>query len=135
MITTSSELTLSMATAFGVYMIAGGLSGILARDRWVAIIDDLDGHAALIFIGSALVYVLGVVIVLTHNIWTDLLAGFISLVGWVAAVEGLLGIAFPKALLGLASTMARPQLITVFAFSTIALGALLTLIGLSGIVG
>ncbi len=134
MITTSSELTLSMATAFGLYMIAGGVSGIVARDRWIAMIDDFNGHAALIFIGSAFVYVVGVVIILTHSIWTDLLAGFISLVGWVAAVEGLLGIAFPKALLGLASTMARPQFIKIFAFSTIALGALLTVLGLSGTV-
>ena len=135
MITTSSELTLSLATAFGLYMIAGGLSGILARERWVAIIDDLDAHAALTFFGGILAFVTGVAIVLAHNIWTDSLAGFISLVGWVAAVEGLLGIAFPKALLSLASAMARPRLMTAFAYGTTALGALLTLIGLTGTVG
>ena len=52
MITTSTVLTLSLAKAFGVYMIAGGLSGLLARDRWEAILVNFREKAGLTYISD-----------------------------------------------------------------------------------
>ena len=134
MMTTSSELTLQLATAFGAYMIAGGLGGLISRDRWIAFINDFDGASALAFITGVFVYVVGVAIILAHNVWTDFVAGLISLVGWVAAAEGLILIAAPGVLLSFSKLFLRPALITGFAAFTVIGGVLLVIAGLTGTV-
>ena len=132
MITTQSSLTLSLATAFGVYMIAGGLSGLIGRDRWSATLENFRGKAGLTFISGVFVYVLGATIIIVHNHWTDLLAGFISLFGWVAAIEGLIIIAMPEPLLNWAISMTKPGLVRIFAIGVIIFGVLLVVLGLTG---
>ena len=135
MITVSTELTLDIAKAFGVYMIAGGLSGLIAPGRWVGVIDEFKDRPGLTYMSGVFVYVIGVAIIFAHNIWTDALSGFISFVGWAAAFEGLLIIALPNLLLNFVKAILRPWLITAFAISVIILGVLLTAIGFTGAVG
>lgn len=135
MITTSTVLTLSLAKAFGVYMIAGGLSGLLARGRWEAILVNFREKAGLTYISGVFVFTLGVAIILAHNIWTDPLAVIVSLVGWVAAAEGLVLIAFPDPLLKWASSFVRPGAVKAFAVFTIVFGAVLLVLGLTGTAG
>lgn len=134
MFTTAAMLTLSLAKVMGVYMIFGGLSGFIARDRWSAVLEDCQRSAGLTYIGGVFVFVLGVAIVLAHNIWTDLLSGFISLFGWVAAIEGLVFIAFPGPLLRWSASMLRPFFITAFSVFTITLGVVLLVAGFTGTV-
>ena len=133
MITTSTVLTLSLAKAMGVYMIAGGLSGVLlGRDRWNKILDEFYGNAAITYIAGFFAFVLGVAIIMAHNIWTDPLAGFISLVGWVSAIEGAIIIAYPDPLMNFSKSLAKPGFIRVFAILIIIAGVLLLFAGLTG---
>jgi hypothetical protein len=135
MITTSTVLTLSLAKAFGVYMIAGGLSGLLARDRWEAILVNFREKAGLTYISGVFVFTLGAAIIMVHNIWTDPLAIFISLFGWVAAAEGLVLIAYPEPLLKWAASFVRPGAVRAFAIFTIVFGLVLLFLGLTGRAG
>lgn len=135
MITTSTVLTLSLAKAFGVYMIAGGLSGLLARDRWDAILVNFREKAGLTYISGVFVFTLGAAIIMVHNIWTDPLAIFISLFGWVAAAEGLVLIAYPEPLLKWAASFVRPGAVRAFAIFTIVFGLVLLFLGLTGRAG
>ena len=135
MITTSTVLTLSLAKAMGVYMIAGGLSGLLARDRWAAILDSFRENAGLTYMSGLFVFALGAVVILAHNTWTDPLAIVVSLFGWVAAIEGVVIIAYPDPLLKWSASMLRPAMVTGFAIFTIVAGAILLLLGLTGTAG
>ena len=135
MIEVSSPLTLQIATAFGVYMLVAGSTGIFARDRWVAIIDGFEDAPALTYFTGVFVFILGVVIILVHNIWTDFLSGFISFVGWAAAIEGLVLIVLPEPLIKFSQSIMRPSIITGFAIFTIVLGGVLLFAGLTGTTG
>jgi len=135
MITTSTVLTLSLAKAFGVYMIAAGLSGLVARERWQAILTNFREKAGLTYISGVFVFALGAAIIFVHNIWTDPLAILISLIGWVAAIEGLILIAFPEPLLKWAASFLRPGAVFAFAVFAMVLGAVLLLLGLMGRAG
>lgn len=135
MITTSTTLTLSLATAMGVYMIAGGLSGLLSRDRWRGILDEFMARPGLTYISGVFVFVIGVAVILAHNLWTDPLAIIVSLIGWVAAIEGLVLIVYPGPLLRWALSFVRPGAVMAFAIFTIALGAVLVVLGLTGRAG
>jgi hypothetical protein len=135
MITTSTPLTLSLATAMGVSMIAGGLSGLISRERWRGIIDEFLARPGLTYISGVFVFVMGVAIILTHNIWTDPLAIIVTLIGWAAAIEGVILIAYPGPLLKWAISFVRPKAVLAFAIFTIILGAVLLVLGLTGTAG
>lgn len=133
MLTVSTPLTLALAKAFGIYMIAGGLSGmLLGRRRWQEILDAFENNAAVVYLAGVVVFALGAAIVMAHNIWTAPLAIFVSLIGWVAAVEGVILIAYPDPLLDWARTIAKPAFIGIFAVLTILLGAMLLTAGFAG---
>jgi hypothetical protein len=135
MVTTEHSLTLSIATAFGAYMLAAGAGGVINRSRWGAILQELRASQGLVFIAGVVTFTLGVVLILVHNIWSDPLAGFISLVGWVAALEGLILLAYPELLLGLSNRLMKPQLISPLMAFAMVLGGLLLLLGLTGTSG
>ncbi len=135
MITTSTVLTLSLAKAFGAYMIAGGLSLFTGQDRWARVLDEFRDRPALTYIAGIVAYALGAAIIMAHNIWVDPLAGFISLFGWVAMLDGLIIIAAPALLLNLAQSMMKPALMKIFAIAVIILGALLLVAGFTGTAG
>lgn len=135
MIETSSALTLSLAKAFGVYMIAGGLSGLTSRDRWAAILDEFKTRPGLTYISGVFVFALGVAIILAHNIWADPLAIFVSLVGWGAALEGLVLIAYPAPLLNWSATFLKPGAVRIWAIAITLFGIALLIFGFTGRVG
>ncbi|WP_425410108.1 DUF2065 domain-containing protein [Hyphococcus sp.] len=136
MITTSTVLTLSLAKVFGVYMIAGGLSGVLlGPERWRRILDEFRNNAAITYISGVFVFALGAAVIMAHNIWTDPLAIFISLFGWVAAVEGVILIAYPDPLLKWSASLLRPGGVKIWAIAVIVIGAVLLALGLTGRAG
>ena len=134
MITTSTVLTLSLAKAFGAYMVAGGLSLFIGQTRWAGVLDEFRQRPGLTYLAGIVVYALGVVIIMVHNNWGDALAGFISLFGWGAMIEGLIIIAAPSLLLDIAQPMMKPVLMKIFAVAVIILGILLLIAGFTGTV-
>ena len=81
----------------------------------------------MIFLTGLVVFVIGGTLVAVHNIWTDWLTGFVSLVGWVAWIEGLLFLAFGPALTAwFAKIQLSTTVIMVLAVFVFALGLALS---------
>ncbi|MBU1213366.1 MAG: hypothetical protein KJ587_19185 [Alphaproteobacteria bacterium] len=132
MIHTGNPLTLSLATAFGAYMLAAGIGGLTNTDRWTGILDELRKSPALTFIAGLMAFVLGVAFILAHNRWGDPLAAFISLIGWISALKGLVFVINPEPGFALADQMLEPQVLRIYLAVITGLGALLVVIGLTG---
>ena len=132
MVDVSSPLTLALAKAFGVYMIAGGLSGLLAPRRWEEILDGFEASPALSYFAGVCVFAFGATIVLAHNIWSDPLSILITLYGWAAAIEAVVILIAPRPLFAFARWMVRPMAIRAFAMGVIVLGVLVLAGGLFG---
>ena len=107
MITTQSPLTLSLATAMGAYMLAAAIGGWLKPARWAAILAEFKSNHALTFVTAAFTFALGSALIISHNIWTDLLAGIVSAFGWIASLKGLLLMIDPSPLSILANACSR----------------------------
>lgn len=133
MIDTFAVLTLDLAKAYGLYILVSGLSGLFAPDRWRLVMDDYARSPGLTYFTAVIVFGLGIVLVMLHNLWIDPLAIVISLIGWVITFEGILLMALPEAFtkLGQAvvATDARTRLWAIFA---VVLGVILLAIGLTG---
>lgn len=132
MIATETQLTLWIAIAFGAYMLAAGLGGAIERSHWNGIVRDLRHSPGLTFLAGVVTFSLGAAIVMVHNDWSSLLSGFVSLMGWAAAIEGLILLAFPKLLLDLSERLMTPYLVSAFIAFAIVLGGLLVMLGLTG---
>ena len=135
MITTTIPLTLSLAIAIGLYMVAGGLSGLINDNLWPRVLDGFRSSPALTYLAGIVTFAIGATLIMVHSVWTDPLAGFISLIGWVAAAEGLVIIAKPDLLLDLSASLIKPALTRGFSIGVIVLGAVLLLLGLTGRAG
>ena len=101
----------------------------------VDLIGTFEQSPALTLLTGVVAYAVGVAIVLTHRVWTDPLAIVVSLTGWIAALEGLLLIAWPAPLWSLGRTMLGGSGLRISLIFTLVLGALLILAGMTGTAG
>lgn len=127
---TISVLTLRLAEAIGLYMIVIGIGGLVAPQRWRAMMDDLQRSPGLVIALGFPVFAVGMTLVMIHSIWTDPLAILVSLIGYVALIEGALLLAVPGPLIriGLWSL----NFTRIWAIVSILLGLALFLAGLTG---
>jgi uncharacterized membrane protein YidH (DUF202 family) len=133
MVVTFSVLTLTLAKAYGLYILVTGLSGLAAPLRWKAVIDDYQRSPALTYLTAVIVLGVGLTLVSIHSLWTDPVAIIVSLVGWMALVEGVALAAFPDGLMKFgAATVATPGRTRAWAIFAVILGAALLVAGLIG---
>ncbi len=133
--TTATALTLFFAKAIGLYMIAAGIGGFTSAGRWRAILEEMKNQTTLVLFGGILAYLVGIAMVLTHNVWTDPLAIAVSIVGWLALLKGLVLLCLPDPLMNVAHGMARPGASKVWSLFAIAVGALFLYGGIYGAIG
>ena len=128
--TTAIPLTLHLLVLIGLYELAAGIAGLTGRIDWRAMTDEFMRSPSLSFITGFMVFALGGVMIMNHHHWTDLLAIIVSLVGWIALVEGILMMIAAKPLL----IFFRPLIGSQRAVSLFAavVGIILIVLGLTG---
>jgi len=107
-----------------------GIGGFLAPSRWQAVMEDLERSPGLVMALGFPVFAAGAALVLIHSIWTDPLAVIVSLIGYVALIEGALLLAVPDPLIKIGRWSV--QFTRAWAIVSIVLGILLFLAGLIG---
>lgn len=83
-----TETTLVLARILGGYMVITGVALLIHRDMAKELIERLKTDSPLTFTMAILALVMGLVIVSIHNVWTGPVSIVISLVGWLAVIEG-----------------------------------------------
>jgi hypothetical protein len=127
---TATVLTLHLAVLIGVYELAAGIAGLTGRINWAAMLDEFERSPALMFMTGFAAFVVGAAINLGHHHWTDLPAIIVSLIGWIAIVEGVMIMVCPKPLLAFSRRLVGNQkLISLLA---VAFGLILIALGLTG---
>src|SRR3989338_6953647 len=83
--------TTFLAQVIGVFALVSGLSLIINKKLMLKVGKELIKNDALMLLGGYVNLVLGLFLVLTHNIWawpTDLLATLVTLVAWLILIKG-----------------------------------------------
>ena len=127
---TIAVLTLRLAEIIGLYLIVIGIGGVANPPRWRSVMDDLNRSPGLVITLGFAVFAVGGTLVLIHSVWTDPLACLVSLIGYVALIEGatLLAVPGPLIRIGHWST----GFIRTWALIALALGLFLFFAGLTG---
>lgn len=84
------DISLFLAQAIGLYMLILGFSVIVRRKDMRRILDDFAGNASHFFIIGQLVLILGILLVLTHNVWEASWRVVITIFAWLTLLKGIL---------------------------------------------
>ena len=128
--TTAIPLTLHLLVLIGLYELAAGIAGLTGRLDWSEMFEEFERSPSLSFVTGFMVFVIGGVMIMSHHHWTDPLAIVVSLVAWIALIEGLLIMIVAQPLL----IFFRPVLGSQRAISAFAalFGIVLIVLGLMG---
>ncbi|HEY4502522.1 MAG TPA: hypothetical protein VJH21_01690 [Candidatus Paceibacterota bacterium] len=89
------DLTLFLAQVMGVYLVVVGLSLMLYPKRTSRAIHEVADDYLMPYLGGAVALIVGLLVVLSHNVWDDLTTSLVSLMGWAALVKGALMFLLP----------------------------------------
>ena len=108
--------THTLAALIGLYFVAGGVGLLVDRNNASKLMRELTAQPMFGYLGGLIAFAIGGAIVGVHNNWNSLLSGFVSLVGWLSLLEGVLMLAR----LTLSSIM-----VSAFGFGTLLAGVVL----------
>ncbi|MEA1929874.1 MAG: DUF308 domain-containing protein [Patescibacteria group bacterium] len=82
------ESSIYLAEVFGWYLIIIGVIFIWKQKELKPTMHEIAGNRSLIFVVSILELLAGLFLVLKHNIWTSDYRIVITIIGWLALIEG-----------------------------------------------
>ncbi|KTD17604.1 hypothetical protein [Legionella jordanis] len=90
------ELTLFLGKVIGWYFVIVALWIVIRQELANAIISETIAHRALLFFMAIITLILGLMIVISHNVWVMGWPVIITIVGWLMLIGGLLRLFFPE---------------------------------------
>jgi hypothetical protein len=107
---TATPLTLHLLGAIGLYMVAIGAGALIAPGRWQGLCEEMERSAGLTILMGLVTFSVGVALLGVHHGLADPLQILVSAIGAIAALEGLLILAVPRAMIAIgAPFVVRPR--------------------------
>ena len=90
------NLSLFLARFFGIYFLIFAILWLLRQDRMKDLIKDIFSKPALLAVTGIISLMLGIAIVVSHNVYAWSWQGFITLLGYLSILKGIIRLSFPK---------------------------------------
>ena len=124
------DLTLFLSQLIGIVLLVMGVSGLLYPERMKAAMQEFKRSTLFPMFDGAIALVVGVLIVLYHNVWTDIQTSIISAIGWLAVAEGLAMYLLPEdSMKGLMKQFTTKSFMRVLTIVAVLAGAYLVYLG------
>jgi len=115
-----------LARVFGLYMVLVSLAILINLRNLQETLRDLLSNKGLLFLTGIFTLILGLLLVLSHNVWTADWRVIITLFSWITLVKGFTLIAFTPNLSGFYQKMISSRTILGFSYGvSLLLGAFL----------
>ena len=95
-------MSVDLSTSFFIAKLLGptfalmGLSVLLRESGFKAILRDAAHSAALVYLSGFLSFISGLLLILTHNVWSPDWRVLITVIGWIAMARGFVTIFQPQ---------------------------------------
>jgi hypothetical protein len=127
---TFAVLTIQLARIYGIVALTAALAALLSPKRMGLVLSEFEASPGLTFMAALFALILGLVMVMVHNLWTDIAAIIVTLFGWIVLVKGILLLATPDGLLRFAAASASsPARIRLWGIAALVLAAIFLIIG------
>ncbi|MBL7106681.1 MAG: hypothetical protein ISS77_03630 [Phycisphaerae bacterium] len=115
---------------FGIVYLAIGLGIIINPNHYRQMLVDFAANRAVMYLGGAMAFVVGFLLITFHNIWTAEWGVIITVIGWLALIKGLFIFLLPKMLMKACSYLEKnTRLLIVESVLIIIFGGLLVYLG------
>jgi len=122
--------TLFLAQAFGIFFVIAGLGMILKESSMRTLVTKLSSDRTSVMLGGYFSLILGIPLVLVHNVWGTPLEMIISALVWITFLKGVTRVLMPDLIIKLSSTFADNMgMMKVLIWLMVALGAYLVYVG------
>ena len=119
------DLSILFGQVFGIYMVVAGAAMLMRRAELTSTVREFISSKADMFFFGAMALLLGLFIVLQHNVWDGTWRVWITLMGWGALVKGVSAMLFPSFLKSMSKMLTKPGVYTLAGVLWVAVGAYL----------
>jgi len=124
------ENSIFIARIFGLFYLVMGIGFLYNRKAFQLIMEDFSRNTALLFFSGILALMIGIVIILSHNVWITDWSLMITIIGWAALIKGIWIIVFPNSVVKFIQVYQKnKRLLIVHPIVALALGVILTFFG------
>ena len=90
------ETSIFIAKILGPCCVIVALGILLNQKVYTKVIEDFCKNAALVYLGGIMALIIGIVVVLAHNVWVASWPVIITVYGWGGIIKGVWLIVFPN---------------------------------------
>ena len=103
------EISFFLAKVLGWYLIISGLY-LLSRQTLVrSVLKDILSQRALLFLFGLITLLLGLLLVVSHNIWVMAWPVVITVLAWITLIIGILRLFYPELIIRMGNSMLNRQ--------------------------
>lgn len=124
-------LSIFLAQVIGLYLFLVSLAMLVHQHRFKKTTSDLLGNAMLITLTGCTMLVLGLLIVVHHNVWTPDWPVLVTIIGWILLLQGLMRLFVPDAFIKMARDMQAKLVYTLGCWVRLFIGIYLIWAGFS----
>lgn len=96
-----------LALLFGSYIICVSVPMVFRREWLISMMDQFIENKPLVFLSGILALMGGLSVIYFHNIWSTDARALITVLGWIAALEGAILIVAPEPLIKFAKSLLK----------------------------
>lgn len=123
------ELSIFLAKVMGLYLVITMLAFLFNRSQLEGLIKSLLDNTFLMVFGGVMALIVGLLVVVSHNVWTADWRVLITIFGWLSVVKGLVRLFAPSHLPKWVLT--NSKLLTFLIWVFLVIGIYLTYVGFS----
>ncbi|MBU1090045.1 hypothetical protein KKF38_04630 [Patescibacteria group bacterium] len=99
--------TTILAQIMGPVLVAAGIGFLLHPKFYAKIIKDFEECEGLTYFAGISIMILGLIVVLNHNIWEFSAAGLVTLLAWGSLVKGAIFLIAPNLLFDISNALMK----------------------------
>ena len=90
------DITLFLAKALGLYLLIVGLAMLFNAGKQRALLTDLVNNPSLLYLTGFIALIIGILLVLSHNIWVKDWPVVITILAWLSLIKGIVRVSCPQ---------------------------------------
>lgn len=124
------SLSIFLAKAIGLYYVLLSLAFLVNKTRLRALMMETMNAPASMFLSGFIALIIGIMMVVSHNLWVEDWRVLLTIIGWLALLKGLTLIFYPQGLMKLSLKWMQNEAAYTFTFLlTLFLGGALLYFG------
>lgn len=121
--------TIVLSQILGIIITVFGLSVLVNKKSIIALLDETTQSQGVLWILGFITLIFGGLIVVFNNVWSSGLQLFITIIGWLVLLKGIVTLVFPDFTVRIYKKWVNIQVIIFSGFITFIIGLILLYLG------